>query len=128
MKKACRFLTTLIIASLIAVVAYSQVTVSGTVRNNSSKETVPAVSVTVKGTSLGTYTNDNGEFSIHVAKLPVVLVVSSIGFEQKEITVSSGTTEVKVDFVPTSTLGQEIVLAANRTPSRILESPVTVER
>ena len=126
--KSYRFLFACIVASLFSFTAFAQVTISGTVNNNSTKEAVPAVSVVVKGTSLGTFTNSDGEFSITVSKLPVTLVVSSIGFEQKEINVDNATSSLKIDFVPASTLGQEVVIAANRTQQRILESPVTVER
>ena len=35
---------------------------------------------------------------------------------------------INVALIPASTLGQEVVVAATRTPSRILESPVTIER
>ena len=128
MKKGYRFLTVWLIASLITLTVSAQVKITGSVTNKSSNESVPAVSIVVKGTERGTYTNENGGFSINVAKLPVVLLVSSIGFENQEINVSSATSPLKVSFVPTSTLGQEIVIAAYRTPQRILESPVTVER
>jgi len=81
MRKSYRFLAGWLVASLFTITANAQsVTVNGTVKNSTSKDGVPAVSVLVKGTSQGTYTNSNGEFSLKVAKLPVVLVFSSIGF------------------------------------------------
>jgi outer membrane receptor protein involved in Fe transport len=124
-----RYLASLVVTVLFSVLANAQaVTVSGTVRNSSSKEVVPAVSVTVKGTSQGTYTNSDGGFSLKVAKLPVTLVFSSIGFEDQEVTVNSAASPVSVDFKSTTKLGQEVVVAATRTATRILESPVTVER
>ncbi len=129
MRKSYCFLTAWLIAGLFSISASAQtVSVSGKVSNSTSKESVPAVSVIVKGTSKGTYTNSDGEFSIKVAKLPVVLVFSSIGFEDQELTVSDASSPVKVDFKVNNTLGQEVVVAATRTPTRILESPVTVER
>src|SRR5690606_12014845 len=82
----------------------------------------------VKGTSIGTFTNSDGLFSLSVEKLPVTLVVSSVGFEQVELTVTDASSPIAVDFKPVSALGQEVVVSANRTPTRILESPVTVER
>ena len=128
MRKSYRFLTAWLIAGLLSLTANAQtVTVSGKVNNSASKESVPAVSIVVKGTSLGTYTNSNGEFSLRVSKLPVVLVVSSIGYDSQEITVSDATAPLNVDFVVNNALGQEVVVAATRTPTRLLESPVTVE-
>jgi outer membrane receptor protein involved in Fe transport len=100
----------------------------GTVSNAASKEKVPAVSISVKGTSLGTYTDDKGNFSLSVPRLPVTLVFSSVGFENMELSVSSASQEVAVELKPGSTLGQEVVVSATRVATRILESPVTIER
>lgn len=129
MRKSYSFLAAWLMACLFSVSAYAQsVTISGTVKNSANKDNVPAVSVIVKGTSQGTYTNSDGGFSLKVAKLPVVLVFSSIGFESQEVTVSDAAKAVEVDFKVKSDLGQEVVVAASRLPQRILEAPVTMER
>ena len=130
MSKSLRILGACLVAVVYSITAIAQtVTISGTVKNSASKDGVPAVSVTIKGTSLGTYTNDKGEFSIvATAKFPMTLVISSVGFETKELVVNSAAASLDIELVQVSTLGQEVVMAANRTPQRILESPVTVER
>lgn len=129
MRKSYRYLAAWLMAGLFSIAAYAQtVTVSGTVRNNSTKEAVPAVSVRVKGTSQGTFTNSNGEFTLNVAKLPVVLVFTSIGYSDQEVTVTDAAQPISVDFVVNDALGQEVVVSATRAPQRILESPVTIER
>lgn len=130
MRKSYRFLTASLIASLFSVAAFAQttITVTGSVRNSSSKEVVPAVSVVVKGTTAGTYTNSNGVFTIKVTNLPVVLVFSSVNYDNYEVTVTDASAKLNVDFKPNTTMGQEVVVAATRAPTRILESPVTVER
>jgi outer membrane receptor protein involved in Fe transport len=129
MRKSYRFLFALLVAGLFSLAANAQkVTIKGTVNNSTSKESVPAVSVIVKGTSAGTYTDQNGGYSITVPKLPVVLVFSSIGYENQEVTVSDASQPINVDFKVSNALGQEVVVSANRVPTRILEAPVTVER
>ena len=130
MRKSYRFLAASVVASLFSIAVFAQsITISGNVRNSSSKEVVPAVSVVVKGTSVGTYTNSNGEFTIKVTKLPVVLVFSSAGgYDNSEVTVNDASAKIDVDLKPNSTMGQEVVVATTRTPTRILEAPVTVER
>jgi outer membrane receptor protein involved in Fe transport len=129
MRKSVRFLAMGILASLITIASFGQtIAISGNVRNVASKETVPAVSVIVKGTSLGTYTNSNGDFTINVAKLPVTLVFSSVGYDNLELSVSDASVKADVELKSNTMLGQEVVVAATRTPTRILESPVTVER
>ena len=118
MRKCYRYLAAWLMAGLFSIAAYAQtVTVSGTVRNSSTQENVPAVSVRVKGTTQGTFTNSNGEFSVNVAKLPVVLVFTSVGFTDQEVTVSDASKPVAVDFVVNNTLGQEVVVSATRTPT-----------
>ncbi len=129
MRKSYSFLAAWLMACLISFSAYAQsITISGTVKNSTTKEGVPAVSVAVKGTSRGTYTNSDGEFTLTVPKLPVVLVFTSVGFDSQEVTVSDASQPVAVDFKVNSALGQEVVVAAARAPQRLLESPVTVER
>lgn len=129
MRKSYSFLAAWLMACLISFSAYAQsITISGTVKNSTTKEGVPAVSIAVKGTSKGTYTNSDGEFTLTVPKLPVVLVFTSIGFDSQEVSVTDASQPVVVDFKVNSALGQEVVVAAARAPQRLLESPVTVER
>ncbi len=123
-------LTAALLIGLVSTFAQN-VILTGTARNASNNENLNAVSVTVKDTDYGTFTNDNGNFRLSLptsVKFPIVLVFSSIGFEFKEITINSSTDVVKVDLTPTSSLGQEVVVSATRTPARILESPVSIER
>jgi outer membrane receptor for ferrienterochelin and colicin len=130
MSKSLRFTAACLITALFSIQAFAQtVTISGTVRNSTSKEGVPAVSIIIKGTSTGTYTDDKGAFSFSTsAKLPLTLVFTSVGFESKELEVSSASSALEIDLLSVSTLGQEVVVAANRTPQRIIDAPVTIER
>jgi len=113
----------------ISAMAQNAGTIAGTVKNATSGETVAAVSVTVKGTSVGTYTDDKGNFKLNVSqKTPYTLVFSSVGFENQEQVVNAGTTKVDVSLKQSYTLGSEVVVAASRVAERILESPVTIER
>jgi outer membrane receptor protein involved in Fe transport len=129
MRKSYSFFAALLMAVILSTAANAQtVTISGSVRNESTKDGVPAASVVVKGTSQGTFTNSNGEFSLKVAKLPVVLIFSSVGYDNQEISVSSASQPITVDFKVNNSLGQEVVVASTRTAIRSLEAPVTIER
>ena len=109
--------------------AQNSTTVSGSVKNAKSKELVSAVSVTVKGSSVGTFTDDKGTFRFSSIKsYPVTLVFSSVGFANKEVTVNAASSTVEVALEPSFTLGNEVVVSASRVPERILESPVSIER
>jgi outer membrane receptor protein involved in Fe transport len=129
MKKCYRYLALVLMTGMFSITGFAQqVTITGNVRNVNTNDLIPAVSVTIKGTSLGTFTNDKGDFKITVDTLPVVLVVSSIGYEAQEISVTDPSQIVQVKFIPASSLGTEVVVSASRVAERILESPVTVER
>ncbi|HET6252431.1 MAG TPA: TonB-dependent receptor [Puia sp.] len=121
----------ILLLSLICLPAKSQssYTISGTVSQSVSKERVPAVSVTVKGSVAGTFTDDHGNFQLTTTQQPpITLIFSSIGFETQEVTVSNPGAPVEVSFVPSSTLGKEVVVSATRGAIRSLESPVSIER
>lgn len=106
-----------------------QTTVSGSVKNGKTKEALSAVSISVKGGTAGTYTDDKGNFKFStVQKLPFTLVVSSVGYAAKEVAINMNNQNVVVDLETAFTLGDEIVVSASRVPERILESPVSIER
>ena len=130
MRKNYRYLASMLMAGLFTLAAYAQtITLSGNVRNSTIKDGVPAVSVTLKGSSAGTFTNEKGDFKLVTSqKAPYTLVFSSIGFETKEVTLATVSDAIQVDFVPASSLGAEVVVSASRVPERILESPVSIER
>ncbi len=129
MRKCLPLTIALFLASVLTNAGFSQaITLTGTVRNSSTKEVVSAVSVTIKAAQGGTYTSEEGNFKLTVPHLPVTLIFSSIGFETKEVVVTSASEPIEVLFIPTSSLGQEVVISASRLPERILESPVSIER
>ena len=103
--------------------------IKGTIKNTITNEEAPAVSVTIKNSSEGTYSDDRGRFKINTGhKLPVTLVVSSIGYKAKEVSVTSFSTPVDVSLEPGTALGQAIVVSASRTQQKKLSSPVTIEQ
>jgi outer membrane receptor protein involved in Fe transport len=124
-------LASVLVLSLFCSPAFSQssYTITGTVHNSANQERVPAVSVVVKGSAAGTFTDDHGNFRLTtIQQLPITLIFSSIGFQTQEISVSGAGSPVEVSFVPSSTLGMEVVVSATRSAIRSLESPVSIEQ
>jgi TonB-dependent starch-binding outer membrane protein SusC len=70
---------------------YAQIAVSGTVLDGKRNPLVGA-SVSIKGTPGGTSTDANGRFSISVPNSKSVLVISNVGFLNKEEVVGERTT------------------------------------
>jgi outer membrane receptor protein involved in Fe transport len=121
----------LLFLSVLSSPVFSQnpVTISGNVRHAVSLDRVPAVSVTIKGTSTGTFTDDKGNFKLTTTQQPpFVLVFSSIGFETQEVHVQNAGGGIDIKLAPSSTLGREVVVSATRSAIRSLESPVSIER
>ncbi len=127
MRKFKNRLLVLLLANVFTIAAAAQ-TITGKVENSNSKESVAAVSITVKGSGEGTFTDNNGHFKLNVSKLPATLLVSSVGYETQEITVTDAGQPVAVSFKPSNVLGQEVVVSATRTSQKIMESPVSIER
>lgn len=74
---------------------------------------VGGASVTVKGTGIGTSTNLKGEFSITAAK-GAILVISNVGYTEKEITVGDGNT-INVQLSTTTQSFDEVVVVGYGT-------------
>ena len=66
--------------------------VRGTVVSDSTGQPLVGVSIKLKGTSTGTYTDVNGNFTLQVPEAGAVLVVSSVGYDPREIRVAKAET------------------------------------
>lgn len=104
------------------------IVISGTVTDKSTKAPLAGVSITVKGTTTGAASGQNGVFTITVRQATATLVFSYVGFGTVERQVGASGTNLFVELEETTFLGQEVVISASRTPERILESPVSIER
>ena len=91
-------------------------TIKGKVTDTSGSA-LPYMNVLVQGTSTGTTTSDSGEFSLTVKSLPVTIVVSSIGFKTKEVTVTTNSFLTIAIEEGDESLG-EIIVTGSRTAPR----------
>jgi outer membrane receptor protein involved in Fe transport len=104
-------------------------TISGKINNVETKEAIPAASVLLKGAPSGTFTDSRGNFKLNTSRpFPLTLVISSVGYESKEVVVVNGGQALDLELQPTSTMGTEVVISATRSGIRSLESPVSIER
>ncbi len=71
---------------------FAQQSISGKVTDAADGQGVPGANVIVKGTTTGTITDMDGNFTIDVPDADAVLVFSYIGYLTQEITVGSQTT------------------------------------
>jgi outer membrane receptor protein involved in Fe transport len=121
--KVYAFLMTLFCCGVLS----AQTTISGTVTDGNGLP-LPGANVRVVGEQAGTVSDTDGNFSLSSQTPPPVNIeVSMLGFATQTVTIAANQ-KVSVRLVEEETMLNEIVVSASRTPERILESPVTVER
>lgn len=76
------------------------------------------VSIIIKGTSKGVTTDANGNFSIEVPDDKSVLVISFVGFQQKEVQVGAQA-ELTVQLIPDSGQLSDVVVVGYGTQKRV---------
>jgi len=105
------------------------IAISGTVLEQSSREPLPGVSISVKGGKAGTLSDVTGNFSLKTTlKFPITLVFNIVGFEARELNVTNATDPLAVQLEPQALLGREVVVSTSRVEESILKSPVAVEK
>jgi len=110
-------------------IALAQTTISGTVTDADTKETLVGVNILVKGKVIGTITDLSGKFTLNVnQEPPFTLVFSMVGFGSKEVEITGGISNLSVELGESTILGQEVVISASRVEESILKSPVSVEK
>ena len=110
--------------------AFSQTTITGSVVDDNSQP-IPGANIIIVGTSTGTVTDFDGNFSLTTnLNPPFKLQGSSVGFETVilEVAVARSNDQIINFTLNEGTSLDEVVISASRTPERIFESPVTVER
>ncbi len=92
-------------------VAEAQVkTITGTVTSSEDGVGIPGVSVSVKGTTVGTVTNIDGKYELNVPNDAQSLVFTFVGMKMKEVAISGSVIDVAME---TETIGvDEVVVTA----------------
>jgi len=104
--------------------------INGHVINKSSKEHIPYINVSIKGTTIGIATDATGHYFLR--NLPVgkfSIVVSGVGYksEEKEITLVLGKTiEVNFEMEEDQIQLESVVVSANRNEVNRKEAPTIV--
>lgn len=94
---------------------YAQNSVSGTITDENGSA-LPGVSILVKGTSLGTNTDNDGKFTLSVGA-DATLLVSFIGYKTQEVAVGNRTS-INVALEPDVASLEEVVITGYTTETR----------
>ena len=125
MRKLLSVFITLFVTSFM----FAQTSITGTVKELKTGMPIPGANIKVQGKSIGTTTDFDGNFSLQVNEdLPFIIEVSLLGYKPQEIQINSDGQVVTVNLEELATALDEVVVSASRTPERVLESPVTIER
>lgn len=106
---------------------HGQTVITGTVVDDANLP-IPGANIIVIGAAVGTVTDFDGKFTLNYSQNPPFSIqASSVGFETVTKEVNSNN-EIINFILKEGTSLDEVVISASRTPERIFESPVTVER
>ncbi len=104
----------LILFLLTPTIMCAQEVLEGKTINEATGEVVPFVNVIEKGTTNGTTSDFDGNYSLSVESLPTTLVFSYLGFETQEIRVTSNS-PMTIQFVESSATLDEVVVTGLAT-------------
>ncbi|SDQ10190.1 TonB-dependent receptor [Flagellimonas zhangzhouensis] len=113
-------------AILFSAMAFAQGTLTGTVTDGDQGGPLPGASVMVKGTSIGTSTDFDGNFTLEVSQSSGILVVSYIGFLDKEVSFSSTGNVGTIVLMPDAQELGEVVVTGVMDIAKERETPVAV--
>jgi iron complex outermembrane recepter protein len=107
-----------------------RITVSGTVVDASTGQSLAGVNVIVRGTVVGVATNLQGEFTLRVnATPPITIVASIIGYTSRELQITEqNVAGLRIELQEETILGADIVVSASRVEESILDAPVSIEK
>lgn len=111
---------------LFSISMFAQSTVSGKITDAESGEGLIGANVIISGTSIGTTTDLDGNYSLTSDRaLPWTIEVSYTGFTNQEIEVTTAGTQ---DFSLESgvNFNQEVVISASRKQEKAVDAPASI--
>lgn len=107
---------------------FAQTNINGNVVDQNNQP-IPGANIVIVGKTIGTVTDFDGNFNLETTENPPFTIeVSSIGYTNSTQSITSNSQTITIVLNESQTFLDEVVISASRTPERIFESPVTVER
>ena len=115
---------------LLSSVVFAQSGVIKGIVKDASGERLNGASVILQGTSRGTTTNSDGEFTLNAGAGTHTLIASYVGFKsiRQSVTVRAGeTTNIEISLTEGGEFQEVVVLGSRSVPRTQLETPVPVD-
>ncbi|WP_298478887.1 TonB-dependent receptor [uncultured Maribacter sp.] len=113
-------------AFLMTAVAFSQTVISGTILEEGTNSPLPGASVIVQGTTNGTSTDFDGNFTIEVSENSGTLVVSYIGFVSKKVPFTSTGSIGVISLEPNAEELEGVIVTGVQDIAKDRKTPVAV--
>lgn len=115
-----------LVAFLMTTVAFSQGTITGTIEDGELGGPLPGASIVVEGTSNGTASDFDGNFSIEVGENTGNLVVSYIGYMTKKISFASIGNIGTISIMPDAQELEGVIVTGVQDIAKDRKTPVAV--
>ncbi len=115
-----------LVAFFIAAFAFSQGTITGTVMDGETNSPLPGASIVVEGTSNGTSTDFDGNFTIEVTESTGNLVVSYIGFVTQKVPFTGAGAMDQITLQPDAEELEGVIVTGIQDIAKDRETPVAV--
>ncbi|MBP7245003.1 MAG: carboxypeptidase-like regulatory domain-containing protein, partial [Bacteroidia bacterium] len=117
---------TLFLILALALVSHGQA-LKGVVKDSKTKEALIGATIAVKGGNIGTTTDLDGKFTLEgISTPPIVLIVSYLGFDTKEMTVNGLTEPLTIYLTSSQKALKEVSVVESRLTEKQRESAITV--
>lgn len=102
-------------------------TISGTVTDQNTGETLPAVNVFLRADpTRGTATDFDGKYSLNIPADATSVVFKSVGYEEQEIALGTGNQIINVQLSDANLKLDILVVSASKRSEKILDAPASV--
>ena len=117
-----------ILSLLFCGTTFAQISTTGVIKDKDGMS-LSGTNITVLGENIATISDANGKFTLIANKqLPFDIEISSIGFISQKVKITKNNQVVNITLREEENELDEIIVSASRTPERLRESPVTIER
>ncbi len=104
--------------------------ISGKIQDTINTQPLAGAIIKIKGANSGTLAREDGSFELKIfQKLPITIVVSSLGYKSQEFLISDNNTgKLSISLYSQNQYASQVVVTASRVSESILQSPVTIEK